>query len=264
MPSLLSFRSSPGVRATRRLVPTAIAFVLAALAATPAAASTVPVPHRRRPRRPGEPRRPRSGLSITTEAAENNRIYTVARLAVIEDLTGVNESVVEVRELGGRIGIDEMFIAGTPGYFVGQEVLLLLERGPRGLRTVALAFSAFHVVPEGIVGAEAGVVRFAAGLEVLGEQPESRRTRTLAEMRTIVGATKGVTPVRPAAAVEAGQTRVEQPFTLLGSSRWRQADTATTVNFYRNTDRPHPLTSGNIDTEIRPRRRHGPTRRRPA
>ncbi len=43
---------------------------------------------------------------------------------------------------------------------------------------------------------------------------------------------------------------MEQPFTLLGSSRWRQADTATTVNFYRNTDRPHPLTSGNIDTEI--------------
>ena len=45
--------------------------------------------------------------------------------------------------------------------------------------------------------------------------------------------------------------RVEEPFTLLGSgSRWRQADSGTTVNWYRNTDRPHPLTSGNIDTEI--------------
>ena len=65
---------------------------------------------------------------------------------MIEDLTGVNESVIEVRELGGRIGDDEMFVAGTPGYVVGQEVLLLLERGPRGLRTVALSFSAFHVV----------------------------------------------------------------------------------------------------------------------
>jgi hypothetical protein len=253
MPSHLCLRPTPGVRATRRLVLIVAALVIAALAtaAAPVAASTVPY------RTDGDlvalASRVVHGrvLSVTTETAENNRIYTVARLAVIEDLTGVNESIVEVRELGGRIGIDEMFIAGTPGYFVGQDVLLLLERGPRGLRTVALAFSAFHVVPEGVIGAEAGVVRFAAGLDVLGEQPESRRTRTLAEMRTIVSATKGVTPVRPSASAATGQAvRVEEPFTLLGSSRWRQADTATTVNFYRNTDRPHPLTSGNIDTEI--------------
>ncbi|MEO5821834.1 MAG: BACON domain-containing carbohydrate-binding protein [Vicinamibacteraceae bacterium] len=251
MPSLLPFRSSFG-RATRRLVPLAITLTLGLVAATPAAASTVPY------RTDGDlvalASRVVYGrvLSVATETAENNRIYTVTRLAVIEDLTGVNASIIEVRELGGRIGSDEMFVAGTPGYIVGQDVLLLLERGPRGLRTVALAFSAFHVVPEGVVGAEAGVVRFAAGLEVLGDRPESRRTRTLAEMRTIVGAVKGVTPVRPAAVAAIDQAvRVEEPFTLLGSgSRWRQADSAIPVNWYRNTDRPHPLTSGNIDTEI--------------
>jgi hypothetical protein len=191
-------------------------------------------------------------LSVRAEPGDNNRIYTVARVAVLEDLTGVDESVVEVRELGGRIGIDEMFVAGTPGYVAGQEVLLLLERGPHGLRNVALSFSAFHVVPEGVTGAEAGVVRFAAGLEVIDERAESRRTRTLAEMRTIVGAIKGVQPVRPAAVAEsAAVLRVEEPFTLLGGgSRWREADTGTTVNWYRNIDRPHPLTSGSIDTEI--------------
>ena len=158
-------------------------------------------------------------LSVRTEPGDSNRIYTVTRVAVLEDLTGVDESIVEVRELGGRIGIDEMFVAGTPGYVVGQEVLLLLERGPRGLRNVALSFSAFHVVPEGVTGAEAGVVRFAAGLEVLGERAESRRTRTLAEMRTIVGAVKGVQPVRPAGRRRDRRrpVRVEQPFTLLGS-----------------------------------------------
>ena len=227
-----------------------------ASATTPAAASTVPY------RTDGDlvalASRVVHGrvLGVRTEQAENHRIYTVARIAVIEDLTGVDEAIVEVRELGGRIGIDEMFVAGTPGYVAGQEVLLLLERGPRGLRNVALSFSAFHVVPEGVTGAEAGVVRFATGLDVLGEQAGSRRTRTLAEMRTIVGAVKGVRPVRPSAATAAataasGDTvRVQQPFTLLGNARWRQADSGTTVNWYRNTDRPQPLTSGSIDTEI--------------
>ena len=252
MSSLLPFRSSPAVRSTRRLALIALTLSLAALGAVmPATASTVPY------RTDGDlvalASRVIHGrvLSVRTEAGDSNRIYTVARIAVLEDLTGVDESIVEVRELGGRIGIDEMFIAGTPGYFAGQEVLLLLERGPRGLRNVALAFSAFHVVPEGVVGAGAGVVRFAAGLDVPGERAESRRTRTLAEMRTIVGAVKGVRPVRPAAVVQMAEAvRVEEPFTLLGSSRWRQADSGTTVNFYRNIDRPHPLTSGNIDTEI--------------
>jgi len=247
MPSLLPFRT---------LI--AAALVIAALGAapTPAAASTVPY------RTDGDlvalASRVVHGriLDVRTEAGDNNRIYTVARVAVIEDLTGVDESIVEVRELGGRIGIDEMFVAGTPGYVAGQEVLLLLERGPRGLRNVALSFSAFHVVPEGATGAEAGVVRFAAGLDVLGEQAGSRRIRTLAEMRTIVGAIKGVRPVRPSAATAAATAgssdavRVQQPFTLLGNARWRQADSGTTVNWYRNTDRPQPLTSGSIDTEI--------------
>jgi hypothetical protein len=253
MPSLLPPRSQPRVRATRRLVLIAAALVVAALttAAMPAAASTVPY------RTDGDlvalASRVVHGrvLGVTTEAAENKRFYTVTRLAVLEDLTGVAEPIVEVRELGGRIGIDEMYVAGTPGYVVGQEVLLFLERGPRGLRTVALSFSAFHVVPDGVAASGGGVIRFAAGLDVVGEQPGSRRARTLAEMRTIVGAVKGVRPVRPAPVVESAPLlRVEQPFTLLGSSRWRQADSGTTVNWYRNTDRPHPMTSGNVDTEI--------------
>jgi hypothetical protein len=137
---------------------------------------------------------------VRTEAGDNNRIYSVARIAVLEDLTGVDESIVEVRELGGRIGIDEMCVAGTPGYAGRTGRAVCSSSGGRAAcANVALSFSAFHVVPEGVVGAEAGVVRFAAGLEVMGERNESRRTRTLAEMRTIVGAVKGVRPVRPAA-----------------------------------------------------------------
>ena len=268
MPSLLPLRSSPDVRATTRRLLTAVAFVLAALgpAATPASASTVPY------RTDGDlvalASRVVHGrvLSVRTESGDNNRIYTVARVAVLEDLTGVDESIVEVRELGGRIGIDEMFVAGAPGYVAGQEVLLLLERGPRGLRNVALSFSAFHVVPGGATGAAAGVVRFAAGLDVIGEQGESRRTRTLAEMRTIVGAVKGVQPVRPAAVTETGAAvRVEEPFTLLGSARAgarptaarRSTGIATPIGRIRS-----PAATSTPRSPPRPRR--GPTRRPPA
>ena len=186
--------------------------------------------------------------------ATNNRIYTVdahRRARGPDRRRRVGRS--RCASSAGGSASTRCSWPATPGYVVGQEVLLLLERGPRGLRNVALSFSAFHVVPEGRTGAEAGVVRFAAGLDVVGERAESRRTRTLAEMRTIVGAIKGVQPVRPAggAGRRPAAVRVEEPFTLLGSgSRWRQADTGTTVNWYRNTDRPHPLTSGNIDTEI--------------
>src|SRR5437016_4209538 len=119
MPSLRPFRSRTRI---------AVAFLLAMLASavTPVAASTVPY------RTDGDlvalASRVVHGrvLGVRTEPAENHRIYTVARIAVIEDLTGVDESIIEVRELGGRIGIDEMFVAGTPGYVAGQEVLLLL------------------------------------------------------------------------------------------------------------------------------------------
>ena len=249
MPTTRSVRPSPR-RPRARFLATA-ACVLGLLWAMPAGASSVPY------RADGDlvalATRVVHGrvLGVATERAENGRIYTVTRLAVIEDLTGVDDSVVEVRELGGQIGEDQMFVAGAPGFTVGQEVLLLLDRGPRGLRTVALSFSAFHVVADAAGGAE--VRRFAAGLDVLGDRPESQRVRTLGEMRTIVGAVKGVRPVRPAIQAQAEAAapgRVEAPFTLLGSARWRQADTAATVNWYRNTDYPSPLTTGNVDTEI--------------
>ena len=256
MPSLLPFRSSPDVCATDGSS-RAAAFVLAALgpAATPAAASTVPY------RTDGDlvalASRVVHGrvLSVRTEPGDNNRIYTVARVAVIEDLTGVDESIVEVRELGGRIGIDEMFVAGTPGYVAGQEVLLLLERGPQRAaqrRAVVLR------VPRrarrrrrrrGRRGALRGGARRDRRAGRIA--PHAHPRRDADDRRGGQG--------RPAGASDAGgrrrrggdAVRVEQPFTLLGSgSRWRQADSGTTVNWYRNTDRPHPLTSGNIDTEI--------------
>jgi hypothetical protein len=191
-------------------------------------------------------------VSVTTESSAR-RIYTVTRVAVLEDFTGVNEAVVEIRELGGRVGHEEMWIPGAPRFLVGQEVLVLLERSRGGAyRTVALSFSAFGVTR---TAGGATVQRVWTGAEVVGEPTESSRLRTLDEFRQVVGAVKGTRSIVPAAAaaVPAGgaSPRVDDEFTLLGGGmRWRQADTGTPVNWYRNPDRPHPLTSGDIDQEI--------------
>src|SRR5512132_2092351 len=53
-------------------------------------------------------------VDVRTEAAAGTgRIYTITRLAVLEDLTGVDEREVEIRELGGRVGNREMWIPGA-------------------------------------------------------------------------------------------------------------------------------------------------------
>jgi hypothetical protein len=192
-------------------------------------------------------------LSVWTEGPDDRgRIYTRARVAVIEDLTGVDEAVIEVRELGGRVGDRQLWIPGAPQYVPGLEVVLMLERTARGLRSVALSFSVFAVRQAGPLGST--VERLRGDADVPGEPIESGRTRTLDELRQVVGTVKGVRGVRPEAVFvpEAdGRQPVFEPFTLLGGGmRWRQADTGTTVFWYRNLDRPHPLTSGDIDAEI--------------
>jgi hypothetical protein len=190
-------------------------------------------------------------VSIATEAARG-RIYTVTRLAVLEDLTGVDERVVEIRELGGRMGNDELWIPGAPRFLVGQEVLVVLERAAgASFRTVALSFSAFDVIRA--ADGSASVRRVQSGAEVAGEPAESNRVRTLEGFRQVVGAVKGVRSIVPAGAPvqPAGGGPIGDTFTLLGGGmRWRQADSNTPVNWYRNPDRPHPLTSGDIDLEI--------------
>ena len=171
---------------------------------------------------------------------------------MIEDLTGVDDAVIDVRELGGRWGSDELWIPGAPQFLPGAEVVVMLERGPGGWRTVALSFSAFSVVNAGPLAS--GVQRFVSNADVVDEPAESRRTRTLDELRRVVSAIKGVAPVRPSAQARAEPDRggsVSEPFTLLGGGmRWRQADSGTSVFWYRNADRPHPLTSGDVDAEI--------------
>ena len=75
------------------------------------------------------------------------KIYTVTTLQIIEDLTGVDGETVEMWELGGRIGDEFFYVGGAVEYRLGEEVLVCLERGPQGLRSVAMGFSKFDVLP---------------------------------------------------------------------------------------------------------------------
>jgi hypothetical protein len=118
-----------------------------------------------------------------------------------------------------------------------------------------MSFSAFHVVAR---GGASSVERFRAGADIVGGAADVPGARTVESFRRIVSAVRGVAPVVPEGAAQAAAAPDTAPsgpvfdnFTLLGSGmRWRQADLNTAVLWYRNSDRPSPLTSGSIDTEI--------------
>jgi hypothetical protein len=195
-------------------------------------------------------------LAVWTERGQDETLRTVTRLAVLEDLTGIaTDVVIDVRELGGRLGDREMFVAGAPRFLAGQEMLLVLERNRDAYRTVAMAFSSFNV--RHVTADDALVERLSGGVDVVG-QPAPDRPRTLSEFRRVVSAIKGRAPVRPAGAraqqvdPAAPAGPVSEEFRLLGGGmRWHEVDTGTPIRWYRNTDRPHPLVNGAIDNEIK-------------
>src|SRR5688500_17319492 len=45
-----------------------------------------------------------------TERGPRGRIYTITTIAVLEDFTGFDEPTIEIRELGGRIGGEFMYV----------------------------------------------------------------------------------------------------------------------------------------------------------
>jgi hypothetical protein len=187
----------------------------------------------------------------TTRGGPQGRmIYTVTTLQILEDLTGIDGSTVEVWELGGAVGDEYLYVGGAVEFRVGEEVLVCLERGPQGLRTVAMAFSKFDVLPD--VNGERRLRRNLRDTLVVGGAVA--RDPFLSELRELAVRRTG-RPSRRGLALPAGQElqAVEQPFTLLGGStpfRWVQADSGTPVTWYINTSAASPLTSGDTATEL--------------
>ena len=180
-------------------------------------------------------------------------IYTVTTLAVLEDFTGVAGIEVEAWELGGTIGDETMWVGGGVTYDLGSTVLVFLERGRFGYRSVAMGFSQFDVesTPTADGSLDGRLRRRLAGVSVVGG-PAARRTElSLAEFRALTARVRGVTPRRNREAqLIASQSDVTSSFTFLGPFRWTEADSGTPVNWYLNTSAPSPLTSGDGIAEL--------------
>jgi hypothetical protein len=207
-------------------------------------------------------------LDVRFEASpERRRIYTITRLAVLEDFTGGTDPVVEIRELGGAVDGLVMRVPGVPVFVPGQEVVVCLRRIASGLgagqyRSVALEFSTFAIGRDA-TGAVA-LIRDAVESEIVGAPAPAitTRSRTLSDFRSLVATVKGAAAVRPGgerfieeadrarAAAEASGQRATAAFTLLSDMRWREADTNTPVTYYRNTSAPAPVFGSNGDPQM--------------
>ena len=251
MPSLLPFRSSLALMAT--------AFVLAALGPRDAGGSVDrAVPHRRRPRRARQPRRPRPRPQRPDRARRQQ-----------PDLYGRAHR--RHRGSDGRRRIDRR----------GPRA----RRADRHRRDVRGRRARLRRRPGSAAAPRTRTARAAQRRAVVLRLP--RRARRRHRRRGRRGPLRGgARRARRAGANRAGRARsprcgrssgrsrassrcVRPPPPLplplpraatrcASSSRSRcsapragvRPTAATTVNWYRNTDRPHPLTSGNIDTEV--------------
>ena len=87
-------------------------------------------------------------LASRSERGPSGRIYTITTLEVLKDFSGENDSIIEVRELGGLVGNDFFWVGGIVRYEPGAGIVVCLERSSAGwLRSIALGFSKFDVGP---------------------------------------------------------------------------------------------------------------------
>ena len=190
----------------------------------------------------------------------NQSIYTVTTLQVIEDLTGVAGGVIETWELGGVLGNEFLYVGGAVEYQVGQEVLVCLEQGPLGYRSVAMGFSKFDVEPAtGALRRNAGAAMVVGGAVAAGAVAAGARTagalaageRSLAEFRALARQTTGRQPVAGASSAAARLAVASDPFTLLAAGwRWPVVDTDTPITWFKNTTAAPPITTGDGAPEI--------------
>jgi hypothetical protein len=186
---------------------------------------------------------------FVADAPPGQRIYTVTTLAVIEDLTAVEGDTLEVWELGGIAEGRIFFVGGMVEYRPGAEVLVCLDRGPRGLRSLGMGFSKFDV--QRTAAGDATLIRDMRDTMVVGGALAPRE-RSLAEFRQLAAQVLG----RSSRVVENARqptiTATESWTKLVGEPgwRWREADFGTPLRVFKNTSAPPPLVSGDAVPEF--------------
>jgi hypothetical protein len=189
----------------------------------------------------------------TTKAGpDGETIYTVTTLQIIEDLTGVAGTSVEIWEMGGIVGNEFLYVGGAVEYRIGQDVLVCLGRGPRGLRSVAMGFSKFDVVVD--ANGERALRRNLRETFVVGggAAAATARERSLAEWRALAAQVTGRQAQAGLAVPQGEPLAVSERFTLLGGDgwRWTEADSSTPVVWYKNTSAAPPLDGPDAVSEI--------------
>jgi hypothetical protein len=186
-----------------------------------------------------------TGQRAVRDTLEPRRIYTVTTLTVIEDFTGGSGDTIEVWELGGAIDGERMFVGGAVEYRVGQDVVVCLDRGRHGLRSVAMGLSKFDVLAD--ASGAAILHRDIRDTEVIGGVVAAT-DRSLTEFRLLAAQTLGhASRLRTTALpVVENWTNIRPSLPL----RWRDADFGTPVRVFKNTTAPPPLVTGDAVSEI--------------
>jgi hypothetical protein len=191
-------------------------------------------------------------LSVSAErAGSSGLIHTLTRIAVLEDFTGFTDQELTIRELGGTIDDETLFVGGAVTYQPGSEVVVCLEALPNGrYRSLAMGLSKFDITPT--ADGDALLVRNLRESVVVGATAELNVPRRLSDFRRLAEDVRGIPAARPrgAEALVPDQD-VGMAFTLYGGGvRWREADSGVPVRWYRSTAAPSPLTSGDGTAEI--------------
>jgi hypothetical protein len=184
-------------------------------------------------------------LGARGERGAGGRIYTVTTLEVLEDFTGESDSIIEVRELGGRVGNEFLWVGGGVHYEPGTEIVVCLERSSAGwLRSTALGFSKFDVEPT--ADGDALLRRNLANIDVAGGQNAGIAVR-LSSFRRLAERVRGRRSVAPPRSPGAeALSSAQEPYTLLTfgngrGGRWIEADTSTPVRYFIDTSAPAPV-----------------------
>jgi hypothetical protein len=190
------------------------------------------------------------GQRVERDPAHLRRIYTVTTIAVIEDFTAHPGDTIEVWELGGALDGERLFVGGAVEFRIGETVVVCLDRGRLGLRTLAMGLSKFSVVAgTGPGGGNAMLQRDLRQTEVVGGVVAAQN-RSLGEFRQLAARTLG----RGSRRVDGNQAlSVVEPWTNIRPSlplRWRDADFGTPLRVFKNTLGPPPLLSGDAVPQI--------------
>lgn len=187
------------------------------------------------------------GQRVERDPAHPRRIYTVTTIAVIEDFTAYPGDTIDVWELGGALDGEQLFVGGAVEFRIGERVVVCLDRGRLGLRTIAMGLSKFAVVSAAGAGAAAMLQRDLRQTEVVGGVVAAQ-DRSLGEFRQLAAQTLG----RASRRVEQ-PAGVAEPWTNIRPSlplRWRDADFGTPIRVFKNTSAPPPLVSGDAVPQI--------------